>query len=80
MEAIKLWWRRKFNSIAYQKKDQFRTLTSSLHTAITPNPAKVLIILEELRIPYVGIYVELSELKEPAYESVNPNGRVPGES
>ena len=45
---------------------------------MTPNPAKVVVILEELQIPYEAIYVELTELKEPGYESVNPNGRVPG--
>jgi hypothetical protein len=45
---------------------------------MTPNPAKVVVILEELQIPYEAVYVELTELKEPGYESVNPNGRVPG--
>jgi glutathione S-transferase len=45
---------------------------------MVPNPAKIVIILEELQIPYKAVYVELTELKELEYESVNPNGRVPG--
>ena len=37
----------------------------------------MLIILEELGLPYQSSWVELDELKEPAYEAVNPNGRLP---
>lgn len=43
-----------------------------------PNPAKVLIILEELGLPYQSKWVELEDLKKEPFESVNPNGRVPG--
>lgn len=43
-----------------------------------PNPAKVLIILEELGLPYQSSWVELEDLKKEPFESVNPNGRVPG--
>lgn len=43
-----------------------------------PNPSKVIIILEELRIPYEGVYIDTPDLKKPEYEAVNPNGRVPG--
>ncbi|KAF2198225.1 glutathione S-transferase [Delitschia confertaspora ATCC 74209] len=43
----------------------------------TPNPAKVVIILEELRLPYTGKFVELEDLKKAEFEAVNPNGRVP---
>ncbi|KAL8725343.1 MAG: hypothetical protein Q9166_007403 [cf. Caloplaca sp. 2 TL-2023] len=42
-----------------------------------PNPFKVLIILEELGLPYLSKWVELEHLKKEPYESVNPNGRVP---
>jgi len=42
-----------------------------------PNPAKVLIILEELGLPYQSKWVELEDLKKEPFESVNPNGRVP---
>lgn len=42
-----------------------------------PNPLKVLIILEELGLPYQSKWVELQDLKQEAFESINPNGRVP---
>lgn len=35
-------------------------------------------ILEELGLPYVSKYVEVSELKCEPYVSINPNGRLPG--
>ncbi|KAF2641487.1 glutathione S-transferase [Massarina eburnea CBS 473.64] len=44
---------------------------------MVPNPAKIIIILEELSLPYTGTYLELEELKQPKYESINPNGRLP---
>ena len=47
---------------------------------IVPNPAKVLIILEELGLPYQSSWVELEDLKKEPFESINPNGRVPGTS
>ena len=43
-----------------------------------PNPAKVLIILEELGVPYQTSWVELEDLKKEPFTKVNPNGRVPG--
>ncbi|KAB8233562.1 glutathione S-transferase family protein [Aspergillus alliaceus] len=42
-----------------------------------PNPFKISIILSELNIPTEPILIEFSELKKPAYESINPNGRLP---
>lgn len=42
-----------------------------------PNPAKVVIILEELGLPYVNKFVEFTELKSGPFLSINPNGRVP---
>lgn len=47
---------------------------------IVPNPAKVLIILEELGLPYQSSWVEIEDLKKDPFESINPNGRVPGTS
>lgn len=44
---------------------------------VVPNPSKVLIILEELGLPYHTSWVELEGLKQEPYESINPNGRVP---
>ena len=42
-----------------------------------PNPFKVVMVFEELDIPYVNIAVEWADLKKEPYESINPNGRVP---
>jgi glutathione S-transferase len=43
----------------------------------TPNPPKVLIILEELNLPYEYIEVGFAELKQKPYTDLNPNGRMP---
>ncbi|KAF7195215.1 Glutathione S-transferase-like protein OpS6 [Pseudocercospora fuligena] len=42
-----------------------------------PNPWKVVLILEELDLPYEHKFMEMDELKKEPFESVNPNGRVP---
>ncbi|CAI7587185.1 unnamed protein product [Penicillium crustosum] len=42
-----------------------------------PNPKKVVMVLEELKIPYEIKLLEFPEMKQPAYEKINPNGRVP---
>ena len=38
---------------------------------------KVAIILAELNIPYDWKELEFSEVKNPSYTKVNPNGRLP---
>ncbi|KAI3528675.1 URE2 [Colletotrichum abscissum] len=43
----------------------------------TPNPSKVVMILEELKIPYEHIIIDLAVVKEEPYLSINPNGRLP---
>lgn len=45
--------------------------------ATGPNPWKVAIILEELKIPYETKSLEFPQMKQEPYESLNPNGRVP---
>ena len=42
-----------------------------------PNPWKVVIILEELDIPYETQMNEFPALKQEPFVSINPNGRVP---
>ena len=42
-----------------------------------PNPWKVALILEELSVPYSIKVIEFPDMKKEAYESINPNGRVP---
>ncbi|MCJ1474470.1 hypothetical protein MMC13_003128 [Lambiella insularis] len=46
------------------------------HTT-TPNPRKVIIIFEELGIPFEAEEMDVSALHTPAFEKHNPNGRVP---
>lgn len=42
-----------------------------------PNPVKVLLVLEELGLPYEVKPVRIDEVKQPEYLKVNPNGRIP---
>ncbi|KAI1750424.1 glutathione S-transferase [Xylaria castorea] len=42
-----------------------------------PNPPKVIMILEELGLPYEVQAIGFAEVKQPEYLAVNPNGRVP---
>lgn len=42
-----------------------------------PNPPKVAIILDELNIPKEIEPTGFSEVKQPAYLAINPNGRLP---
>lgn len=43
----------------------------------SPNPWKVIMILEELSLPYTAKSVPYSEIKSEPFISVNPNGRLP---
>ncbi|KAI0515138.1 glutathione S-transferase [Xylaria bambusicola] len=42
-----------------------------------PNPPKVIMILEELGLPYEIEKVVFADIKGPEYTAVNPNGRLP---
>ena len=42
-----------------------------------PNPYKVCIILEALKLPYRTHLLELPQVKQEAYLKLNPNGRLP---
>ncbi|KAH9907792.1 glutathione S-transferase [Xylariomycetidae sp. FL2044] len=42
-----------------------------------PNPQKVVIILEELEIPYEASTVQFEDVKKEPFVAVNPNGRLP---
>ncbi|EXJ77020.1 glutathione S-transferase [Capronia epimyces CBS 606.96] len=42
-----------------------------------PNPPKVVIILEELGVPYEIVPIAFSDVKKPEYTAINPNGRLP---
>ncbi|KAL1835953.1 hypothetical protein VTK73DRAFT_5251 [Phialemonium thermophilum] len=42
-----------------------------------PNPWKVLMLLEELGVPYEQRTLAFPELKQPPFLQINPNGRVP---
>jgi glutathione S-transferase len=42
-----------------------------------PNPYKVCIVVESLKLPYQTHELELSEVKQESYIKLNPNGRLP---
>ncbi|TGJ82957.1 hypothetical protein E0Z10_g5796 [Xylaria hypoxylon] len=42
-----------------------------------PNPPKVIMILEELGLPYEVVDIPFSDVKKPEYTAINPNGRLP---
>ena len=42
-----------------------------------PNPPKAAIVLAELGIPHNIIPIPLSDVKNPDYVAINPNGRIP---
>ena len=50
-----------------------------LYAAPTPNGVKVSIMLEEIGLAYEPHFVDISknESKDPAFVSLNPNGRIP---
>ncbi|KAL7904440.1 glutathione S-transferase [Trichoderma velutinum] len=50
----------------------------TLHGHTTgPNPWKVVMILEELDLPYTLVYETMASIKSPPFTDINPNGRVP---
>ncbi|KAL8756412.1 MAG: hypothetical protein Q9184_004503 [Pyrenodesmia sp. 2 TL-2023] len=53
-----------------------QTITLHSHSS-GPNPWKVAILMEELGLKYRHQYHQIADLKKPAYEELNPNGRVP---
>lgn len=42
-----------------------------------PNPWKVVLLLEELNVPYQNKFHEFDQLHKEPFESLNPNGRTP---
>ena len=76
MKPILLYWR----SIEDSEPQNFTAKAELSLVDQVPNPSKVLVILEELGLPYESSWVELEDLKKEPYESVNPNGRLPGMS
>ena len=42
-----------------------------------PNPWKVCMVCEALKLPYDIEILELNEVKQEEYVKVNPNGRLP---
>jgi GST-like protein len=50
-----------------------------LYTSATPNGYKISILLEELKLPYKVIAIDLAtkDQKKPDYLNLNTNGRIP---
>jgi glutathione S-transferase len=47
-------------------------------TPTIPNPWKVVLVLEELGVPYEIISFRFDDIKRPPFIKMNPNGSVPG--
>jgi len=64
----------------------FSTLPRTMSTEIKPikvwgqggpNPPKVAMLLGELKVPFEPIPIPLTDVKNPEYLAINPNGRIP---
>ncbi|KAF1938888.1 glutathione S-transferas-like protein [Clathrospora elynae] len=42
-----------------------------------PNPPKIIMLAEELGLPYEVVDTQFTDVKKPEYLAVNPNGRMP---
>lgn len=51
---------------------------SNVTIASGPNPWKVVVIMEELSIPYKIVSLKFDDVKKKPYTDINPNGRFPG--
>lgn len=50
----------------------------TLYTHVTgPNPWKVVMLFNELNLPYESKFLQFPDMKQQPFESVNVNGRVP---
>jgi hypothetical protein len=59
-------------------KKQMKQVTANEKIAPGPNPWKVVIILEELGVPYEIVSFKFDDVKKEPFIKLNPNGRVPG--
>jgi hypothetical protein len=78
LKPIKIYWRGKWPAKQSSYLPAYLTSTKFIYLDHVPNPPKVLIIFEELDLPYESAYVELDEFKKPPLTDANPNGRIPG--
>lgn len=49
-------------------------------TPTIPNPWKVVLVLEELKVPYQVVSFRFDDIKKPPFINMNPNASVPGKS
>jgi glutathione S-transferase len=42
-----------------------------------PNAGKIIVLCEELGLPYETDPIPLTDTKKPTYVAINPNGRLP---
>lgn len=56
--------------------NQVKPVTLWSHIA-GPNPWKVAMVLEDLNVPYETKFIDFPDMKQPPYEKININGRVP---
>jgi glutathione S-transferase len=64
------------NKLSSLEMDSLKPITLYSHIA-GPNPWKVAVILEELGVPYETKFLPFPEMKQPAFELICVNGRVP---
>jgi len=69
-------WRATFRD-AHRTRKECPMITLYFHH--TPNPMKVVLMLEEIGLPYELIPIDMfaGQQHEPRYRAINPNGKVP---
>ena len=65
----------RISSITHTMPSQIRPI--KVYGAGGPNLPKLSMVLEELDRPYEQIPMTVTELREPPFLAINPNGRIP---
>lgn len=77
-KPIQVWMARKSTQPCRLKSNPHSDTMLTIRPAPGPNPWKVVVILEELQVPYEIKSIRFENIKKKPFTDLNPNGRVPG--